>query len=479
MKSRYKINTEKFELPPDLNLTLAEIKTETDLVEFYDTFDWKIFNAGMQVYKINDKLFAEKIENKAPVELTGEIEENKSISKISGNRKILLKDKFTKNVVMYSVLNQDEKTVLKIHRETWVNSDRTKTILLQSESLRGYEKYHNSFCRFWDKIYSPVVSIALVKQLIPNAGEYSTKVNLALYPQQSAASAATEILKYLFGIMQLNEPGILEDTDVEFLHDFRVSVRRIRSAISEIKGVFSKELTGKLKFDLKNIGTQTNLLRDYDVYLEKENDFRQQLPQEYKTHLAPLFSYLKRKRKAELKKVVAFLNSPDYKLFKAKYDTILKGEQPGKYFSKKSASPVLEISNNRILKKISEIESLYTKIIQTQGVEGLHNLRIEFKKLRYLIEFFASLHEEEMIKTILSNLKKIQDVLGEYNDLSVQSDFLQNYVKNNTASRETIIAIGMLTGTMYNRQLALKQKFDTMFKNYFENELKVLRNCFS
>ena len=38
--------------------------------------------------------------------------------------------------------------------------------------------------------------------------------------------------------LRINEDGVRKDLDSEFLHDFRVAVRRTRSALSQIKGVF-------------------------------------------------------------------------------------------------------------------------------------------------------------------------------------------------------------------------------------------------
>ncbi|MFC1662475.1 CHAD domain-containing protein, partial [Gemmatimonadota bacterium] len=38
--------------------------------------------------------------------------------------------------------------------------------------------------------------------------------------------------------MRANEVGMLKNLDSEFLHDFRVAVRRTRSGLTQLKGVF-------------------------------------------------------------------------------------------------------------------------------------------------------------------------------------------------------------------------------------------------
>ena len=43
------------------------------------------------------------------------------------------------------------------------------------------------------------------------------------------------MLKRLDEIAEANLPGTLEDLDTEFLHDLRVSIRRARSVLRELK----------------------------------------------------------------------------------------------------------------------------------------------------------------------------------------------------------------------------------------------------
>ncbi len=57
--------------------------------------------------------------------------------------------------------------------------------------------------------------------------------------------------------------------------------------------------------------------------------------------------------------------------------------------------------------------------------EVVHQLRINCKKLRYLMEFFAPLFPENEIKTLIKALKLLQDNLGNFNDYSVQQIFLR------------------------------------------------------
>jgi len=63
-------------------------------------------------------------------------------------------------------------------------------------------------------------------------------------------------------IARQNEDGIKADYDTEFLHDYRVSLRKVRSVLSLFKGE-----NIALKQAFSDIMKGTNQLRDLDVYL--------------------------------------------------------------------------------------------------------------------------------------------------------------------------------------------------------------------
>ena len=79
----------------------------------------------------------------------------------------------------------------------------------------------------------------------------STKPRVTLAPGTRTDAAATEVLTRLLEIAEVNVPGTLEDLDTEFLHDLRVSVRRARSVLRELKHVHDPAARSKLRDELK------------------------------------------------------------------------------------------------------------------------------------------------------------------------------------------------------------------------------------
>ena len=53
--------------------------------------------------------------------------------------------------------------------------------------------------------------------------------------------------------------------------------------------------------------------------------------------------------------------------------------------------------------------------------EALHDLRKRGKELRYLLEFFGGLFPAEVVKPMVAALKDLQDVLGRFQDRTVQA----------------------------------------------------------
>ena len=160
-------------------------------------------------------------------------------------------------------------------------------------------------------------------------GDYSSKLNLSLNHEASGREATCDILKRLQDVRHQNEAGIRADWDTEFLHDFRVAIRRTRSALSQIKGVLPEDAVAHFKDEFRQLGRSTNRLRDLDVYLLEEETYRAMLPQSLQPGLDAVFSRLKSERRLALSDMVQVLDAPEYRDLMDAWTTFLQGEQSG------------------------------------------------------------------------------------------------------------------------------------------------------
>jgi CHAD domain-containing protein len=97
-------------------------------------------------------------------------------------------------------------------------------------------------------------------------------------------------------------------------------------------------------------------------------------------------------------------------------------------------------------------------------------LRIECKKLRYLLEFFASLFPSKEMSKMIRQLKRLQDNLGEFTDLEVQQRFLLSVAEaldmDDAGTRRALVATGALVETMARRQQDVKANFAETFREF-------------
>ena len=68
---------------------------------------------------------------------------------------------------------------------------------------------------------------------------------------------------------RINLPGTLVGTDPIYLHDLRVANRRIRSGLTEFKGLFRPRDLDFFPDEFRWVQNETNLKRYLDVFLEQ------------------------------------------------------------------------------------------------------------------------------------------------------------------------------------------------------------------
>lgn len=107
---------------------------------------------------------------------------------------------------------------------------------------------------------------------------------------------------------------------------------------------------------------------------------------------------------------------------------------------------------------------------QETPAETLHRIRIDCKKLRYLMEFFRSLYEEDASRSLIGELKRLQDNLGEFNDLEVQQGTLRRFAHemqdDGVAPADCLLAMGRLLGLLDERQARERRRFAECFERF-------------
>ena len=327
----------------------------------------------------------------------------------------------------------------------------------------------------------PLVEAAAVWGRRP--GDYSSKPKLALKPKQGSAEAMRRILTHLLDTLEANVDGILEDVDTEFLHDLRVASRRTRSALTQIKGVFPEAAVDHFATEFKWLATVTGPCRDLDVNREQMGEYKLRLGI-VDGALDPLQELLERTRKSEHRRVCRALRSARFRRLLEGWRDFLSSDTTGEKGPRRADRPIAEVAGARIHKAYRRVVKRGSGLGDDPLAQQLHRVRIDAKKLRYLLEFFASLYGKRNIGRLVKQLKELQDILGGFNDMEVQrsrlTSFADQLMTAGGAGPETIFAIGRLADVMAERQDGYRREFASSFGAFADRDSqKLYRKLFA
>ncbi len=405
----------------------------------------------------------------------------------------------TVNSVIYPlrVLDGDDKTVVRLQLEQGharlPRSARDQgtplRALIHVLPVKGYEEELASVIEALEQ--APELareSVDAVVAAIEASGgrlvENPCKLRPELDPATAAGEAMRRIHRKLLEIVRLNEDGVRAATDSEFLHDYRVTVRRIRSALSQVKAVFAAERVAHFAAEFKWLAAATGPARDADVFLLKLPDYRATLPEKTRRDLDPLEVFLKKRQRRAYRNLRKTLASERYARLMADWETFLSESDQAPGNVSNAARPLGAVASERIAKTARRVLKNGSAIDDDTPAAALHALRLRCKKLRYLLDLFAGLYDADAIAKLLRDLKKLQDNLGDFNDCEVQQDTLQSFATEMAAAGETpvetFLAMGRLEDRLQIGQERARHKFSRRFERFASSaNRRLIRQIFT
>jgi len=304
------------------------------------------------------------------------------------------------------------------------------------------------------------------------AGPRPAKARPALTPGLRAADAAVRIHRALLATLRRNERGAREALDAEFLHDYRVAVRRTRTALAQMRGVFPKSAETRFARDFRWLGTLTNPARDMDVFRIALADHALLLPAPLRRDIDPLIAFVIARQQAEQRKLAEGLRSARCRSLIGDWTRFLRSKPRRSAAAPDADRPILEVASERIADRFARVIRKAEKLKGRSSDQKFHKLRVECKKLRYLLEFFKDLYRAEEVESFVAPLKKLQDMLGEFNDLRVQRGMLRPFARDlartDGAPVECLIAVGRLEERLQQRQDKLRKRSRKRFAEWME-----------
>ncbi|MEA5514085.1 CHAD domain-containing protein [Nodularia sp. UHCC 0506] len=279
------------------------------------------------------------------------------------------------------------------------------------------------------------------------------------------------------------EKPVKKDEDPEALHQMRVGMRRLRTAISRFDlGIDLPQPAGEKK--IGKIARCLGNLRDIDVLKETlETHYKPHLPHKEQKVLQTAFDALNKQRKKALSKTQTTLQGETYKSLKQALAVWLNQPtyQPLAYLAIQQVLPDLLLPDVSSLllhpgwlvgTSIVDTEikvctnwpaENIEKELTTQG-ESIHDLRKQAKRVRYQMELFSELYGESYAAYV-AEVKSIQDILGNMQDSVVMGERLADIFKS-----EIDVYLPTLANLLKKNRYQLWQQWQPLQERYLQAE---------
>ncbi len=491
------LTTEKFITRLSQHVDAQLISHEHSLRTYYDSFDWRLFSKDIVCEAIRSKTASSlslKDLKDNPIITDTELKQAPAFARqfnpgklrdiltpILEMRALLKVCSLDYDLYQVNITNKDEKTVLRLFIEDYGLFNNRVTL----QPIRGYDKAADHIVSLLtgklalSPINGPILFAAL-KQQNRAPKDYSSKFTINLAPDLRADIACKYIYSYLLKVIKDNGHGTIADTDSEFLHDFRVAVRRTRSGLSQLKDVLPEDITAHYADFFSWLGQITTPTRDLDVYLLHFDDYKASLPPPLREDLNPFYDFLLVKQRKAQQELAKKLRSTKYLSTLSEWEHYLKGHAPKFPAEANAQLTIKQLADKRIWKIYNRALQEGNAITPQSEAEALHELRKTGKKLRYLMEFFQSLYPQHDIKCLIGHLKKLQDILGSFQDYQIQENHLKLFSEEMLAKKipaTTFLAMGVVIQNIDAHKNQVRNNFESAFADFNQPKNQTLFNA--
>lgn len=299
--------------------------------------------------------------------------------------------------------------------------------------------------------------------LQPEAAVKATR--LALSTAMTVEQAFQAIAANCISQMEDNDQIVVKRHDVEGLHQMRVGMRRLRSALNMFKGLL--HLPEDMQKELDWLAGELGDARDWDVLAGST------LPAMAKyvsdpTQIDGVQQAATEKAKAHHVATAAAVDSPRYThlmLSMSRWvQTMGWHDDKGATTAAgdKLAQPVVKFAR-KILKRDQRRLRTRAHNLRAATPEARHRLRIAAKKTRYAAEFFYSLFSPKIVRPYVDGLTRLQDELGLLNDAAVAERLLTSMP---SGQPQLVESVGFVKGFLAARAIGDDKTIVKLWKKF-------------
>ena len=224
---------------------------------------------------------------------------------------------------------------------------------------------------------------------------------------------------------QTNLLGTLTSANQEFVHQFRVALRRVGSLLEIFKPFLPDRFQRQWAKRLKKLSQITGDVRDLDVM--RETILRSDDPNAQTALSTVLVAWEKARQEAQEQLEHLSYGAPVLS-FARELRELSNDDFPRNL--PRLAERQLSELHRKALKRLA-------RSIKSPTLENAHGFRIALKHLRYACEFFAPVFDDEEMLRYAKSIARLQDELGFANDFHVALGRLQRWIDQGAIPKES------------------------------------------
>lgn len=489
MQSPNRLSLSRIKKSIEPGFFLVPDETEAGQETYFDTFDFSLYQQDLTLVKRQDDLILFSLKDgteKARQPLVGENKMRFWWELTPGELQDLVKPVIDLRALTslgdleeekrsFILQNAIKKTVArgKIYNRTFITTDKKKRplpSLLTLSPLKGFDSTLNTLLPLLEKECNYTTPAEIFYSLLLSSG-YVSRLSRLKYPPTiesnwSICHTIKTVGHHLLDELELQQEGMQKDVDTEFLHDYRVALRRFRAIVSQLKSYLLPHVYEDLKCSLKSLGDTTGELRDLDVLSLHEGYYASLVAHQLRRGLSKFFQFIREKRRKAHGDLVAFFTSPEYRKTFSHVEDLIK--RPMKTICGDNSPPTVEAATETIQNKFKKLRKKISRFDHDKEI--IHRIRIDCKKTRYLLELFSQLYSPKESNKTIKELKQFQNKLGDLHDLHVQQEMLLNSIhemeESEWKSPEATAAVGGLITSLAEMEQKASVKVGSTLEDY-------------
>ncbi|HET9020195.1 MAG TPA: CHAD domain-containing protein, partial [Acetobacteraceae bacterium] len=250
-----------------------------------------------------------------------------------------------------------------------------------------------------------------------------------LAPGQNVSEAFAGLIARQLGVLLRLAPRAEAGDGTEPVHQMRVALRRLRSAMALFRRAVDCPQLAALKPELKEIGQRLGPARDWDVFADGTGRaVLDAFPEE--RAVARLQEAVARKRADSYAALAAYLRGPGFRTLGIRLAWVAAARPwedlppADEAQAAARARPLADFAARALARRMAHVQQPDGGDPAHLPAEALHALRIQAKRLRYAAEFFAPLYPPRPVRRFVRRVSVLQDRLGQLNDGTVAAGLM-------------------------------------------------------